>query len=238
MITRQIYPLHSTPALVLQPLASRLPSILRCISRSSLAAGSYHHLAALLARRFPNVDLRPSYLRPGQSGAVHIQLAILASCPAPTTTRFFVGVTHVVVSLHVITRGPHPWSHPLPTSHPPAPWAAPVPTQPPILHTASARDSRGSERRALENTEDTRGVVILVCERQILPPILQPSGQALFVEDTDTAGVEGCGTASARRGIARIWTRKGERQHDSDAPTLFTCDSPIIRVHGHAYPIS
>ncbi|KAJ7192382.1 hypothetical protein C8J57DRAFT_1739723 [Mycena rebaudengoi] len=134
----------------------------------------------------------------------------------------------------------HPWSRPLPTSHPPAPWATPALAQQPlVLHTARAGDGFGFECRlgrllrlvgmwlspkprricwrkqripcrrcrAPGNTGGTReacrslGVVVLVCERQISPSYHAHLGQALFMEDADTARVElGCGTASVRRG--------------------------------------
>ncbi|KAJ7925659.1 hypothetical protein B0H13DRAFT_1115675 [Mycena leptocephala] len=74
----------------------------------------------------------------------------LAPCSSPATIRLFVHVTGVVVDLacHFITRGPHPWSRPLPTSHPPAPWTTPVLAQRSlVLWTARASNGFGFECR-------------------------------------------------------------------------------------------
>ncbi|KAJ7879342.1 hypothetical protein B0H13DRAFT_2543789 [Mycena leptocephala] len=71
--TRQLRPPHSTPALVLQLPAIRLTrslTIPRCFPRPSPVSRRYCRLAGL-ARRIPNMEIRPSYLRSGKSGALY-----------------------------------------------------------------------------------------------------------------------------------------------------------------------
>ncbi|KAJ7260651.1 hypothetical protein C8J57DRAFT_1636764 [Mycena rebaudengoi] len=116
----------------------------------------------------------------------------------------------------------HPWSRPLPTSHPPAPWTTPGLAQRPlVLHTARAGDGFVFECRegrvcgwsrfslapnravsvgadgaflvdgvGLRGIQEARGVVVLGCERQISPSYRAHLGQALFMEDADTARVK------------------------------------------------
>ncbi|KAJ7810053.1 hypothetical protein B0H13DRAFT_2401475 [Mycena leptocephala] len=115
-ITRQLHPPHSAPALVLQPLATRLTcslNIPRCFPRPLPVAGRFRRLAALLAPRDSQYGNTAIGLAPKASGAVYSSL----SSRHATTIRLFVDVAGAVVDLacHVITLEPHLSS--LPTSH-------------------------------------------------------------------------------------------------------------------------
>ncbi|KAJ7936160.1 hypothetical protein B0H13DRAFT_2458283 [Mycena leptocephala] len=107
---------HSAPALVLQPLATRLTCSLNipcCFPRPLPVAGRFRRLAALLAPRDSQYGNTAIGLAPKASGAVYSSL----SSRHATTIRLFVDVAGAVVDLacHVITLEPHLSS--LPTSH-------------------------------------------------------------------------------------------------------------------------